>query len=108
MGTMLIDRDPTFATDRISLYDLGYEVVEQLSQDGQIMDLLKICNDGQVAEGIGMFLDLSEPTGMWVVTDEETARNEWTFELPVAIAEEVKRFVINIKIRDPEGNPYDL
>lgn len=107
MEEMKKDKDPVPAIGSLSLYDLGYEVVEKISQNDELMDLIR-AYDGDIAGEIEMFIDLSDLDNGWIVTNEEEARKEWTVTLPLAIMEDVKKFVAGLELKEPEGSPYEM
>ena len=83
----------TEQTDKICLFDFEAKVLQKIYTNEGIFHLLKKSGNDGFLDDIDMFLDLSDEDGMWVVREEdrEKAREKWSFELPVEIAEEIKK-----------------
>jgi hypothetical protein len=77
-------------TASICLFDFDRDILENISADEKVTGLLGKSGDTIFLEYIAMFLDLTEG-GVWEVTDKEYARQEWSYDLPVEIAEVIKK-----------------
>lgn len=81
----------TRQTTKICLFDFDRDVLAKIFTNETVSHLLEESGNSGFLDDMAIFLDFTAEESMWCVREEdkEVAKEQWSFQLPVEIAEAI-------------------